>query len=253
MIQTSFADIVLNPLLSLNPLIVIALLSFILALVINILYKFLTNQALMKGLKEEMKEYQKRIRKEKGNPAEMARLQKLAMSANMKYMMQSMRPTLITFLPAILLIGWFSAHLSVDTIMPNQEFTSTLTFDADVLGNVTAVPPENLTVVGESTRQIESSKAVFRFQALEEGDYLLKYRLVDSEFTKDVYVTNQQGLHATVQENVNRDGVKTITIDHKKKTYFTIPGFNYNAGWLLTYFILVSVFSLGLRRIMKLH
>ena len=56
-----FISPILDPLLNLNSLLAVVIMSFIISLLITIIYKFTTNQKLMKDLKAEMKEFQNEI------------------------------------------------------------------------------------------------------------------------------------------------------------------------------------------------
>ena len=67
----------------------------------------MTNQELMKKLKEEMKDYQKQIKELRSNPARAMESEK-AMESNMKYMSHSFKPTLITIIPIFIIFGWMS-------------------------------------------------------------------------------------------------------------------------------------------------
>jgi len=85
-------------------------LSFALTLLTTLAYKFFTDQNLMKTLKEEMKDLQKQM-KDGDHPAEhKMSLQKQVLEKNMKYMKQSFKPMLITFLPIIILFGWLRSY-----------------------------------------------------------------------------------------------------------------------------------------------
>ena len=79
---------------------------------------------------------QKKMKAAKGDPQKAMRLQKEAMSVNMDYMKQSFKPTLITFLPIIIIFGWLNAHLAFEPLMPGEDFTATLLFDEEAEGEV---------------------------------------------------------------------------------------------------------------------
>lgn len=109
-----FLDPVLNPVL--EPLMSIPnpwnllILSFLITLVMTLLYKFLTDQKLMKELKDEMKELQKEMKMLKDSPEKMMEVQKRAMERNMKYLFQSLKPTLITFIPILIIFEWIRQY-----------------------------------------------------------------------------------------------------------------------------------------------
>ena len=103
-------DPVLSPFISLGHFWAVFLISLIIALIITLVYKWVTDQELMKTLKEDIKALQQEMKKLRDNPSKMMEVQKKAMEKNMKYMMQSMKPTLITFIPIIVIFGWMNSY-----------------------------------------------------------------------------------------------------------------------------------------------
>ncbi len=103
-------------LISWNPLVAIIIISFLMTLLITLAYKFLTNQVLMKSLKEEIKGFQKEMKENKDNPQKVMEIQKQALEKNMKYMMHSFKPTLFTFIPLIIIFTWLRLTYSTITL-----------------------------------------------------------------------------------------------------------------------------------------
>jgi uncharacterized membrane protein (DUF106 family) len=101
-------DVVFGWLLNLSYFWAIFILSFVLAIMISLIYKYTTNQSLMKDLKMEIKELQKETKTLKHDPKQMMSVQKKAMETNMKYMMHSMKPMIFTFIPIIIIFIWES-------------------------------------------------------------------------------------------------------------------------------------------------
>ncbi|MFC1769138.1 EMC3/TMCO1 family protein, partial [Nanoarchaeota archaeon] len=97
MVFETLLDPIFNPLLALSPLWIMLILSFLVSALITLIYKFTTDQNLMKSLKEEIKEFQNEMKELKHDPSKMMEVQKKAMQTNMKYMMQSLKSTLFTF------------------------------------------------------------------------------------------------------------------------------------------------------------
>ena len=81
-------------------------LSFLLTLFVTLVYKWMTNQEMMKTLRDDLKKYQEEMKILSGEPEKMMNVQKKALEANMKYMMHSFKPMLITFIPLIIVFGW---------------------------------------------------------------------------------------------------------------------------------------------------
>ena len=102
----SFFNSIFTPLLSFSPFWTVFLIAFTISLVITVIYKFATDQRLMKELKTDMKMLQKEMKELKDHPEKIVAKQKLAMQKNMEYMKHSMKPTLITMVPLLLIFGW---------------------------------------------------------------------------------------------------------------------------------------------------
>ena len=99
----TFLDPVFNPLLGLAPVWIIMIIALIISVLVTLIYKFTTNQSLMKDLKQELKEFQKEIKALRDKPEQALAVQKKAMETNMKYMSHSMKSTLFTLLPVIII------------------------------------------------------------------------------------------------------------------------------------------------------
>src|SRR3989338_8012870 len=130
----AFLDPVFSPLLRLNAAFVILSISFLLSLLITLIYKWMTDQAMMKSMKEDIKKHQAEMKKHKEDPKKMMEIQKKAMGKNMQYMMASLKPTLVTFIPLILIFGWLSNHYSYEPILPDTEFRITAFFADGAIG-----------------------------------------------------------------------------------------------------------------------
>ena len=141
-----FLDIIFGPLLELPTLWAIIILSFLVSFIINLVYKYATDQNLMKQLKGEIKELQKEAKDLKDRPEEAMKVQKKMMETNMKYMSKSMKPTLITFIPIIIIFGWMSAIFAFNPITPGQDFTVSTFFSKDATGEIEIIPPEGVEV-----------------------------------------------------------------------------------------------------------
>ncbi|MDA1196537.1 MAG: EMC3/TMCO1 family protein [Nanoarchaeota archaeon] len=244
----SFLDPVLNPLLALPIFTLVVLMSFLITLLITLIYKFTTNQSLMKSLKSELKELQKEMKELRDHPEKMMKVQKQAMQTNMKYMGQSMKSTLYTFLPIILIFGWMNAHLAFIPITPGSEFTTTVFFEDNVRGAATIDVSPELEVIGPINKTIEGNKIIWTLKG-SSGEHLIQYRAGQKTYEKDVLISDSPE-YATNIEKVKDGIVKQITIDHEKRE-FDLKIFK--LGWLGTYILFSIVFSMILRKLFKVY
>ena len=109
----SFFNAAFGPVMALPSPWNIAAISLILTLITTIIYKYTTDQKLMKELKDEMKHMQGQMKEHKHDTKKVMEIQKVVMEKNMKYMMQSFKPMLFTFIPIIFIFGWLSNYFKM--------------------------------------------------------------------------------------------------------------------------------------------
>ncbi len=245
----SFLDPVLNPLLGLPVLWVVIIISFVIAVIIIVIYKFTTNQNLMKELKEEMKSFQKQMKELRQNPEKMMEVQKKAMKTNMKYMSHSMRSTLFTFIPIILIFGWMTAHLAYEPILPGQEFTTTAVFQEGASGEIGLIIPKGISLGGEAIKEISDSKVVWVLKG-DAGEYLLEYKFNEEKHTQEILITDEQSYENPIAK-IKNSQLKSLEINNKPMKLLNL--FGWKIGWLGTYIIFSIVFSMVLRKLFKVY
>ncbi len=240
---------IFDPLLKLPMVWVVVIMAFIITLLITLIYKFTTNQNLMKELKSEMKELQKEMKELKSDPKKMMDVQKKAMQTNMKYMSHSMRSMLFTFIPIILIFGWMNSHLAYEPILPGQEFTTSVLFYDNVRGGIELVVPEGINSDEGLNKTISNGEAKWVLKG-EEGEYLLEYRVDGKGYTKELLITKEQSYAAPIK--IVKDSIiRQISIDNKKMNVFNL--FGWKLGWLGSYIILSIILSMILRKLFKVY
>lgn len=244
----SIIDPIFAPFLNLNPLVTIVLLAFLLSLAITLIYRAITDQKQMKQLKDEMKASQKEMKKYKDDPQRMMKLQKKAMEKNMQYMMQSFKPTLVTFIPIIIIFGWLSGHMAWEPLTPGDPFSVEVEFERDVSGEVVLTAPQEV-LVEDPSQKIEDGKAVWSLEG-EAGEYILEFEHEGSFADKEILVTDTKEYIDPIKKP-DSDVFDTITVVHEKLIVMNL--FGWQLGWLGTYIIFSLIFSIGLRKLMKIH
>jgi len=255
----AFLDPVFNPILmplvNKSPFLAVLILSFVISLIIVVIYKFFTNQDEMKRLKEEQKEYQIKMKGMRDKPEEMMKVQKEAMKKNMEYMKHSFKATLITFLPIILIFGWMSAHLAYEPIYPGESYSVTAVFAKGVIGDVELIVDQGSTLISDSKREIIDGQATWNLKS-DAGEQVLIVKLGNDEQQKKVLITKELKVEEQITIYQNSD-IEQIKINYNKLKplgpNFTFPIFNWQPGWLGLYIIFSLVFSLGLRKVMKVY
>lgn len=106
MVLEGFFDSIFGNMVKTAPLTTLIGISIVITFIVTIAYKYFTDQALMKSLKEDTKRLQSEMKNHKDNPTKMMEIQKEAMDKNLKYMMHSLKPTIITLIPLLIIFTW---------------------------------------------------------------------------------------------------------------------------------------------------
>ncbi len=252
----SFLDPVLNPvlgpLLTKSPLLLIILVSLVISVIITVAYKFLTNQDEMKRLKEQQKDYQKRMKELRSNPEEMMKMQKEAMKSNMDYMKHSLKATLITMLPIILIFSWMTGHLSFEPIYPGETYSVTATFAKGVTGEGELIADDGTQLSSDAVQEVAGGEVTWRMKSTE-GEHTLTVKTGETEQQKKVLITKELAYEDQVSMFKGSD-LEKITINYNKlRPLEDFHLYAWYPGWLAIYFISSIVFSLGLRKLLKVY
>jgi len=114
--------------LGLEPVWAIMLISLILSLITTLVYKFLTDQKVMRELREQMKKYQEQIKNARDDPQKVLELQNKIMDLNSKYMKQNLKPMLATLIPFIIVFKILNSIYAGVPVIP-------LPFKMPITGN----------------------------------------------------------------------------------------------------------------------
>ena len=243
-----FLNIIFAPLLKLPVLWAIIAMAFIVSAVIIIITKYTTDQALMKKLKDDLKDYQKQIKELKNEPAKAMEVQKKAMELNMKYMMHSFKPTLITFIPIILIFGWMSSTFAYESIKPQQEFSVTAFFQKNTNGNAEIIVTEGIIAVDSKIKKIENDKAMWALKGAE-GEHVLEFAYNGEKQQKIILITSSQKYIEPIKKTSG--AIKSIQINYNQRKVLNL--FGWKLGWLGTYIISSITFTMVLRKFMKVY
>jgi len=245
---------VLQPLLNMSPFWGIFILALIISVLMVFAYKFFTNQGEMKILKEKQKDYQKRMKDLKSQPEEMMKVQKEAMKLNMTYMKKSFKPTLITMLPILLIFGWMSGHLMYEPIYPGETYSVTAMFKEEITGEAELIPDEGTELLGDAVQEISGEEGVTWKMKSSDGEHFLTVKLGDEEQSKKVLITKELRYEEAISFPEHSD-IEQIKIDYNdlKPLGPDFSIFGWHPGWLGIYIILSVIFSMGLRKVLKVY
>lgn len=243
-------DSIFRPLLSLSPVLSIGIISLVVAVIVTIIYKYTTNQQMMKQFKEESADTRKKLKELKGQPEKLTELNKQMMEKQMKVMMNSFKPTLFTIIPLLFIFGWMSAHYSFEAIKPGTEFTTEMVFAPGTTGTASMITPQSgLQLVGDAKKDIVNNTAEWTLKG-ESGDYLLEYSYSNSTYTRELLISEKQE-YKPLSQIVTGNAVKELRINNPKLK--VIDMFGLKLSWLWAYMIFSLVSSMVLRKLMKVY
>ena len=253
MVWYDFMNPVMNPILTLGPFWATLVISLVISLIITLVYKWVTNQELMKKLKEEQKEYQQKIKSLKDQPQEMMKMQKEAMKKNMEYMKHSFKPTLITMLPIIIIFGWMNAHLAFEPVYPGETFSLTAFFEKGVTEEVELIVDQDTELLSDATQEIVDQEITWRVKTKTAGKHTVEVKHKDQTYPKDVLITQELNYEEPISVFQHSELTK-IQINYNKLRplgqSFSI--FGWQPGWLGLYIIFSLIFSMALRKGLKI-
>lgn len=248
----------LDFILDLPPLVGILAISVFVSAVTTIIYKYTTNQRLMKEIKEDVKRMQSEVRTTK-DTARIAALQKQMMSRSMQQLSSSMKSTFITFIPLLMLFGWMQANMAYTPITPGEEFTTTAQFANASPGlNITLNAGSGLEMLDSPVQEVKNGIAVWRLKSGTEGAYSLAYSLKNETYNLSVLVTEQFRYENPVlmkPKGISKNSqLAKITVDLQPlRPFGEFSLFGWRPGWLATYIILSLIFSTLMRKLLNAH
>jgi uncharacterized membrane protein (DUF106 family) len=248
----------MNPILNLPPVVGILLISAIVSAITTIVYKYTTNQKMMKEIREDVKRMQAEIRATK-DPAQMAKINQQMMSRSMQQLSSSMKSTLITLIPLFLLFGWMQTNYSYTPIGPGEEFIASAQFTQGTAPmNISLAASNGLQVLDNPIQVPNQNIAQWHLKAGSEGTYQLTYEYGTEKYIQPVIVTKdfKYANPVMTQQKGIKKGSSLIKLSVNLQPLRMFDGlsiFGWHPGWLATYIILSLIFSTLLRKALSVY
>ncbi len=242
-----------------GPLVAILAVSFVVSLIATLIYKYTTDQKHIERIKKDMDELRKKIKGEK-DTKKLAQINQQMLDLTMENFRASMKPMIITMIPALFVIGWMQSNVAFQPLMPNEPFNTTIYFEKHAAGFIELKAP-GLTQNSPAIQNV-SDKISFELVG-PEGRYTLSYIYAGQTYTKDILITKEWkylspethkdsffGIGGKSQIRSD-SAINKITIEHKNIVALTFFGWEW--GWLLSYIVFSLIFNIALRHFLKVH
>lgn len=251
-------NVIFAPLLKLPDIWAVIIISLIVSVVVTLVTKYFTDQSLMKRLREQTKELQKQFKDSRSNPQKMAELQKKQSELMLQQFKHSFKPTLITLIPLLLVFGWMSSVFAYESIKPNQEFNVYAVFDKNTNGQAEIIVTEDLIAVGDKKTEIKSGTigrknydklAMWTLKG-KEGEHIIEVEFNNENQQHSVLITNESKYLES--EKASKGSIKLIRVGYQKNILLPI-GYRDWLGWLGIYIWSSLIFTMALRKILKVY
>jgi uncharacterized membrane protein (DUF106 family) len=250
---------VLQPLLDISAFMLILIVTLFVAALTTVVYKYTTDQAHLKQVKAELKRLQDKMKKLKDKPDKMMKVQQEVLKLNGEYMKSSLKSTLYTFLPLIIVFGWMSANLLYEPLTPNEPFGVQVELDEGTVGTLRLVLEGDLATTGANVKNVSSSVVSFSGIIGPAGEQTLSvlHEQSGEEQFATFLITDDQTYYNPVTQVKDSDIFEMITVQHKKLLVFQgVPVFESipwikNFGWFGAYFLFSIIFSTAFRKALK--
>ena len=243
-------DYVLGPLLRLPSFFSIIIMSLGITLVMTLVYKWMTDQTLMKSLREQQKKFQDDMKKNRQDTKKVMEIQKKAMGANMQYMMHSFRPTLVTFIPIILIFAWMTTNLAYSPLVPGQNFMVTAKFQ-NPTGTALLEVPQGLSIIGDDNKTM-LAQMQWNLKG-DSGKYDFNISYGTEKYSKTVLIDNQKYFEPI--KRFSASNLKEVDIGYTPTRVFghDFSIWGWHPGWFFLYFISAIIFSFALRKMLNIY
>ncbi len=245
----------------------ILILALIITLITTLIYKYTTDQKLLKTVKEKQKKLQDEMKKSRDNPKKMMKINKEMMELSMSMMKESFKSMLYTILPILILFGWIASNYSFQPAMANQPLQITV-YGQNMHGNLTLMPLETVGI-NEQTVQLINNQANFTIIPTAKGVYDLTFNYNTQTETKSINIqqpttsfrdikikkTFADYVYASPEGGINTNSeFSSIKVDYKPiKPFGTISIFGWHPGWFGTYIIFSLILTMLLRKVLKVY
>jgi len=228
-------------------LVFMGIISFAFILISTLIYKYVSDQVTIKHLRSELDKLKEKMKKHRSDQSKMMEINKMMMTLNGSIFKHSWKSNMVPgLLFAFLILPWLSANLAFAPLVQDVPFNMTVTFD-NYVGVASVIVPAGMSV-DISTKNVSGIET---WQLLgKEGEYSVLLNVDGKEYSKDVVISDT--VYAKPVQVINDGVVKSIALPQQKRIILPWSVFGWN-GWFFTYFLFSIVFSIILRKLLKVY
>ncbi len=262
-------DILLIPFQNMNPWVGMAIVSFLTGLLMLVIFRYTSNQAGIKKVKNKIKAHLLELRLYKDSMGISLKAQGNILLANMKYISHSFKPLLVMIVPVILILIQLNFWFGYEPLKPGQQTLLKVKLEEgyDPLQTDLALEPDPEIVIESTPLRIEeyreinwriSSKGigVHRINVVIGGQKIPKTISSDTKTLNKLSPIKHKTdfideLFYPVEAPIAKDlPVKSIEVLYPAKS---MNLFGWNMHWLIAYFALSIIFGFAFKGVFKVE
>jgi hypothetical protein len=254
-------DLLLLPFRAMPPIVGLLVVSLVGSIGMLLVFKKTSNQAKLEAVKRQIHACLFEIRLFSDDVPAILRAQMEILRHNLKYIALSAVPVLWMMVPLLLVIAQLQFHYGYRGLRPGQDFI--------VKARLRDAPPARPAASLEAPPGLEvatpavwipgQGELAWRLRAREWGDYELKLRLGDQEYSKTAQVSNQvrrrsperfspgfwnELLYPAEPPLPKESPVASIALGYPEDA---VSVFGWSVNWLVAFFVLSIAFAFALR------
>jgi uncharacterized membrane protein (DUF106 family) len=262
-------DLLFIPFQNMDPWVGMVIISFLTGLLMLVIFRYTSNQAGIKKVKNKIKAHLLELRLYKDNLGLSMKAQGNILLANLRYISHSFKPLLVMIVPVVLILIQMNFWFGYESLQPGEQ---TLLKVKLVEGynplqtNLTLEPDPEITIETPPLRIEEYDEINWRISSQKSGIYHVNVIIAGTKIIKTIATDTKplsklspikrrkkfvDELFYPVESPIPKDlPVKSIEV-HYPANSMNLLGFNIH--WLIAYFALSIIFGFSFKGIFKVE
>ena len=222
---------------------IITILAFLISLISTLAYKYTTDQKKLKRVKEDIKKLRVKQKKHVDNQKKFMEIQKQMMAKNTDLMKESFKPMIYTLLPLLIVFAWMAANLAFQPIVPGDVFSV----------DIELKEPENVSIeLTNHLAMISQNENSWSLRAENTGTASITF--IGESFTESIQVLVTETKRYLNPTSTFDNNLRSVNVQLKEvKPLGDTQIFGWRPGWLGTYILISIVFSLVMRKLLRVN
>lgn len=262
-------DILFIPFQNMNPWVGMTIVSFLTGLLMLVIFRYTSNQAGIKQVKNRIKAHLLELRLYKDSMAISLKAQGNILLANMKYITHSVKPLLVMIVPVVLILIQLNFWFGYEPLQPGQSTLLKVKLEEGInpLQTDVSLQPDPDIVVETTPLRIEEFREVnWRISTKAQGVHTVHIVIAGQKIPKTIATdTNSLSKLSPIRHKTNfldelfypveapiakNLPVKSIEVLYLGKS---MNLFGLNIHWLIAYFVLSIIFGFAFKGIFKVE